>query len=180
MKKKSEARKFARSALEGLQNKKQVEESIVATLLENYSDLSSAFVYSALPSELSIGEYFRKNSKTRFYFPRITSISEREMEFVSPRGWKRGPYGIFEPLGDEILSCELVDLVFLPCLAVNLRGFRLGHGGGFYDNFFSHCPRTKLFAISFSEVFPLDFQEEAHDIKMSGVITEKGMIFIEN
>jgi 5-formyltetrahydrofolate cyclo-ligase len=45
-----------------------------------------------------------------------------------------GTYGIPEPVATApTLSAAEVDLILVPCLACDVRGYRLGYGGGFYD-----------------------------------------------
>ncbi len=93
---------------------------------------------------------------------------EREEPLVS------GAYGIPEPLERESarISPEAIDLVVVPGVAFDERGYRLGYGGGYYDRFFSRCPgpfhRIGV-AYSFqlvSTVFP-----EEHDQPLDGLIT---------
>lgn len=47
-----------------------------------------------------------------------------------------GFYGILEPAGDcREVSREEIDFAIVPCLSCDLRGRRLGHGGGYYDRY---------------------------------------------
>jgi 5-formyltetrahydrofolate cyclo-ligase len=47
--------------------------------------------------------------------------------------------GIPEPLGDRPVNPEEIDLVFLPLLAFDENGYRVGYGRGFYDRFLAQC-----------------------------------------
>ena len=39
----------------------------------------------------------------------------------------------------DIFSKELLpDIIFTPCLAFDIKGYRLGYGGGYYDKTFAH------------------------------------------
>lgn len=49
-----------------------------------------------------------------------------------------GAYGICEPHpGLPLLVAEQVDLILIPAIACDTKGYRLGYGGGFYDRLLS-------------------------------------------
>jgi 5-formyltetrahydrofolate cyclo-ligase len=47
-----------------------------------------------------------------------------------------GP-GIREPIEGKVVSLGLIDMVVIPGLAFDMRGYRVGRGRGFYDRFLS-------------------------------------------
>ncbi len=47
----------------------------------------------------------------------------------------KNKYGIFEPSGDEIITPQQADAVFVPLLAFNSTGYRVGYGKGYYDRY---------------------------------------------
>lgn len=56
-------------------------------------------------------------------------------EYTGRDSLRAAPYGLFEPVG-EVLDPEAISdcsVVFVPALAVDFRGVRLGRGAGFYD-----------------------------------------------
>lgn len=67
-------------------------------------------------------------------------------------------YGIPEPVdGIEVPSAKM-DVVFVPLLAYDTKGHRVGYGKGFYDRFLSECkPGVIKIGLSF-------FEPEQHDI----------------
>lgn len=61
-------------------------------------------------------------------------------------------YGIPEPLAGIALSPDILDVVFVPLLAFDLLGHRVGYGKGFYDRFLEKCrPETIFVGLSFFE-----------------------------
>ncbi len=51
--------------------------------------------------------------------------------------------GILEPVNEK-LSNEVPDLVITPLLAFDVKGYRVGYGGGFYDRYFAQLPSNVL------------------------------------
>ena len=54
-------------------------------------------------------------------------------------------YGIQEPIGGITVNPEQIDVVFVPLLAYDLSGNRLGYGKGFYDRFLRECQSNCIF-----------------------------------
>lgn len=52
---------------------------------------------------------------------------------------KLNEWGIPEPISGETLSEKELDFVFVPLLAADKYGNRVGYGKGFYDRFLSKC-----------------------------------------
>jgi 5-formyltetrahydrofolate cyclo-ligase len=65
---------------------------------------------------------------------------------------KKNSYNIPEPVeGIEILD-DKVEVVFIPLLAFDNKGNRVGYGKGFYDRFLAKCkPETVKIGLSFFE-----------------------------
>ncbi len=81
---------------------------------------------------------------------------------------KISAYGIPEPVEGISISPQQFEVVFVPLLAFDKQGNRVGYGKGFYDRFLSQCkPKCLKIGLSFFEAeekilnenidFPLDF-----------------------
>lgn len=63
---------------------------------------------------------------------------------------KKNSWGIPEPVDGIEVDNSKIDLVFVPLLAFDKQGHRVGYGKGFYDNFLSKCkPETIKIGLSF-------------------------------
>jgi 5-formyltetrahydrofolate cyclo-ligase len=116
------------------------------------------------------------------YLPRITSLRSRIMRFVpfSHEG-TRHMLGMHEPEGDEHLDARFLDTIFVPAVALDLRGARLGHGLGFYDRTLGfrrvrhHWSGPRLVGLAYSfQIVPL-VPVTATDVSMDTIVTERGI-----
>jgi 5-formyltetrahydrofolate cyclo-ligase len=98
-----------------------------------------------------------------------------------------GAYGIMEPDAARAQRCGdlfIPDVVFVPGLAFDRNGGRLGYGGGYYDRF---RDRLSAAAAAASTVVPpwigIGYESqwmdnvpmESHDARVDAVVTELGL-----
>jgi len=71
----------------------------------------------------------------RLALPRMRPGRQMEVrQFCPDRPLVKHPFGISEPdEGCPLLAPEDIDLVLVPALCYDKKGFRLGMGGGYYD-----------------------------------------------
>ncbi len=93
---------------------------------------------------------------------------------------KTSEYGIPEPVSGIEISPEILDIIFVPVLAYDQKGHRIGYGKGFYDRFMSKCnPNTIFVGLSFFEPEPEIFFE-ATDVPLNFCITPKKTVAFQN
>lgn len=86
---------------------------------------------------------------------------------------KVSKYGIPEPESGIEIDPKLVDVVFVPLLAFDTNGHRVGYGKGFYDRFLEKCRPDAIF-IGLSFFGPEDsFETDVTDIPLHYCITPK-------
>jgi 5-formyltetrahydrofolate cyclo-ligase len=89
-------------------------------------------------------------------------------------------WGIPEPKKGKIIAADRFDYVFVPLLAGDKKGNRVGYGKGFYDRFLKKCsPSCKFIGLHH-----FDLEEEISDIlptdvKLDACITPKGIVWFE-
>lgn len=74
-------------------------------------------------------------------------------------------YGIREPAFGEIIPADAIDIVIVPLLAFDLKGYRVGYGMGFYDRFLAHCKPTTVF-IGLSAFEPIARIKDRNDMDL--------------
>lgn len=89
-------------------------------------------------------------------------------------------WGIPEPKKGEIIGDNEFNFVFVPLLAVDKKGNRVGYGKGFYDRFLKKCSSSCKFVglhhfgleDQISDVLPTD-------IRLHGCLTPKELIWFK-
>ena len=82
-------------------------------------------------------------------------------------------YGIPEPNRGRTIAAEHFDYVFVPLLAIDSKGNRVGYGKGFYDRFLKKCsPRCKFIGLSHFDLLEGEIDDINYkDIKLDFCIT---------
>jgi len=85
---------------------------------------------------------------------------------------RKNEYNIPEPVNGLPVPVEVIDVVFVPLLAFDVFGNRIGYGKGFYDKFLAGCkPETIKIGLSFFEaVNQIDDVFES-DVKLDYCVT---------
>ncbi len=103
--------------------------------------------------------------------PRVLNDTDMEAAIIGEDGFCRGAFGIWEPKGPAISK---VDLVFVPGVAFDKKGNRLGYGKGYYDRFLSKTSASTVglaFSCQIAESLPCD----EHDKRLDMILTEEGL-----
>lgn len=92
---------------------------------------------------------------------------------------KKNSYGIPEPQGGIEFPANQVDVVFVPLLAYDEFGHRVGYGKGFYDRFLGECkPNVIKVGLSFFDPEPRIDDIHPNDISLDHCVSPKGSISI--
>lgn len=85
----------------------------------------------------------------------------------------RGVYGIPFPDGTAIV---LPDAAVVPMNGFDVRGYRLGYGGGYFDRTLAAlAPRPLAIGVSFDALRVQTIYPQPHDVPMDFVVTESGV-----
>lgn len=84
----------------------------------------------------------------------------------------KNKFNINEPENGLEVSVDKIDVVFVPLLAYDLKGNRVGFGKGFYDTFLSKCkPATIKIGLSFFNPEPHITAVFEKDIRLDYCVT---------
>ena len=87
---------------------------------------------------------------------------------------KLNRWGIPEPLSGISVSPQQIEVVFVPLLAFDREGHRVGYGKGYYDRFLGECPKSILkVGLSFFDPISKIVDINTNDIALDYAITPK-------
>ena len=95
-------------------------------------------------------------------------------EYLGIDDLKKNLYNILEPQKGIIHNGE-IDLVLVPLLAFDKRGYRVGYGKGFYDRFLTNINAQKIGLSLLPAIDKIDDVNE-HDIRLDFCLTPTEII----
>ena len=119
--------------------------------------------------------YFKTPTQQLFYPIMVDNGNNSEMIAVIVDDntlFETNKYGIDEPVdGIDMFSTE-IDMVIVPLLCFDKKGYRVGYGKGYYDRFLKSC-RKDCIKIGFSYFEPIDKIEDVDkfDVRLNYCIT---------
>jgi 5-formyltetrahydrofolate cyclo-ligase len=86
--------------------------------------------------------------------------------------FKKNKYNIPEPIDGLEVPVSKIDVVFVPLLAFDIKGNRVGYGKGFYDTFLAEC-KSDVLKIGLSFFDAEEMIEDAYekDVKLDFCVT---------
>ena len=89
-----------------------------------------------------------------------------------------GKFGIPEPKPEfqRPFPPEKIDLVVVPGLAFDKKGYRIGYGAGYYDRFLARCPQATPVGLAYEMQILESTFPSAWDIPVHKIITEDRVI----
>jgi len=89
---------------------------------------------------------------------------------------RKNEYNIPEPIDGLEVPTSKIEVVFVPLLAFDKTGHRVGYGKGFYDKFLTECTsETIKIGLSFFEAEELIADVFESDVKLDYCVTPKGV-----
>lgn len=90
---------------------------------------------------------------------------------------ERHPYGFLQPAASSPeIVLEKLELLLIPGLTFDMSGNRLGYGEGFYDRLLAQAKSIPVVGVVPSELIVSVLPAEPHDVKMTHLLSEKGVL----
>lgn len=106
-------------------------------------------------------------SKSDFKTRTMAHVLLQDNTILKPNSWN-----IPEPENGIPINDEQIEVVFIPLVAFDKKGNRVGYGKGFYDGFLKNCSKDTLkIGLSFFEAETVISDTETHDVALDFCVT---------
>ena len=140
--------------------------------------IRSVATFWPIRSEVDLRPLLAAHPDLTFLFPRLASQKPPRLIW-GPEPLEQGTFGLMEPAFAQHLTPP-VELVLVPGLAFDGRGYRLGYGGGYYDALLAHLDESVLtVAVGFESQRTEAVPVEPLDMPVDGLVTEAGLTWFD-
>lgn len=86
-------------------------------------------------------------------------------------------FGILEPKKEFVrpINPKDLDLIIVPCIALDIYGNRIGYGHGYFDNFLRHISAPRI-ALAYEMQIVNEIPASEKDVKVEYIVTETRII----
>lgn len=162
----------------------RLSETIIEQTLTHFQ-LEDKTISLFLPIELQkeVNTYLlwerAKNIGARIAIPKsnFETLEMRHYLFESTDQLEINDRGIPEPKKGKIIAADRFDIVFVPLLAVDKYGHRVGYGKGFYDRFLRKCaPGCQFIGLHYFDLEELISDVLPTDVRLNAVVTPEKVV----
>lgn len=151
----------------------------------HYRKAKRIALYQAIQGEISLSSLWQTAaSQGKYcYFP---VLNEDKTLFFLPATpattFKENRYGINEPVVDkkEAILPEEIDIIFLPVVAFDGSGTRLGMGAGYYDRTLANNSSSILIGVAYDFQHFSYLQPHSWDIPLTAIVTPETIYWVNN
>ena len=105
-----------------------------------------------------------RNPAMKLLYPK-SDFEKTDMEAIevdADTPFHKNAYNLHEPMTGIVMDAGVIDMVFVPLLIFDKKGYRVGYGKGFYDKYLKQC-RTNCLKIGFCYFDAIDEIDDRHD-----------------
>ena len=159
-------------AIQDREKKAQKDREMTALILAHPSYQAAQTIATYLPMDHEFGSYglivAAQAAGKRVLVPKVVGPGQMVFLPYDPSQLVESYFGVLEPRTGQAVDKADIDLIHVPGVAFNDRGYRIGHGGGYYDRYLADYPGATISTIY--DFQRKEFSEESHDIPVQEVI----------
>ena len=140
--------------------------------------INSVMLYLSIRSEVDTHDLLAYLLRTN----KIALAPAIEAKHLVPRRisntstqFKRHRYGMLQPDQNVCPKFPLnqLDLIIVPGIAFDLKKYRIGYGGGYYDRFLPKCQQATWIGLAFEDQLIRDTLPQSWDVALHFIFSEK-------
>jgi len=144
--------------------------------LEEYKKAKTVMFYVSFGSEVFTHDMVEEALKDKTVIvPKIVEFEIVPCRIDNFTELEPGKYRILEPVDCSKEQKNNIDIILVPGIAFDKRGYRIGYGKGYYDRLLKRL-NAKRIALCFDTQIIDKVPDEDHDEKMDIIVSEKKII----
>jgi len=162
-----------------VEKSRRVEENLVAQ--KEYLEAKSVAGYVAREDEVQTVPILERviAGGKKMVVPRVDPVSD-QLQFFEIRGTRElapGRFGILEPKGTGApVPLDETDIVLVPLIAWDGRGYRVGYGKGYFDRALSTRGSSAAIGLAFESQAVPRVPDSGSDVPLNLVVTENRVV----
>ena len=147
-----------------------------------YSEATTVLTYVSVSSEVSTRMFIERALREGKTVAAPRCLPGHRLEFVAIASLEQlvaAPFNLLEPAKELPALTEdqtINSICIVPALLVDIKGYRLGYGAGFYDRFLSTFPGKKICLAYQQNLSRTMLPHTAFDVAVDLVITESDVL----
>ncbi len=110
--------------------------------------------------------------KIRVAAPKVIDGKLQYFLIKSLKDCAPGTFGVLEPKSSNPVDLKKIDVILVPGLVFDPRGYRVGYGKGFYDKLLSAKFPHNTIGLAYDQTIVPNLAHDAHDVPVNWLITE--------
>lgn len=147
-----------------------------------YEKASTVLTYVSVSTEVSTRQFIKQSLSDGKTVAVPRCLPQHRLEFVAVTSLEQlvpAPFNLLEPPKElPALTEDTIEasICIVPAFLVDIKGYRLGYGAGFYDRFLSTYPGKKICLAYHSNLSKILLPHTEFDVPVDMVITESNIL----
>lgn len=135
--------------------------------LTSFQESKTILLYYSLPDEVYTHQFIEKWSTSKQILLPVVQGDSLVLRKYQKNHLVSGVFNIQEPIGEDFMQWDAIDLAIVPALAYDEKGNRLGRGGGYYDRILPQLKGLKVgvcFPFQVVDEIPTEYFDYSVDL----------------
>ena len=148
---------------------KDISEELVELIRKEPCYINAKNVMIYYPTELEVNLLGLLSDDKNFFLPKVDAKNLLVCPYENGCTLEKSHFNIYEPCSTPV-DAKILDLIIVPALMVDEKGYRLGYGGGFYDRFLAEFGDIATFCAIPKDLFVEALPHEDFDLPIDFVV----------